>query len=71
MIWARGKRLGVRPRGGAGAEPPGRPRILKNFLKKIAKDALFLHIFQKLINHALFFACLDEKTNYWKIFRNV
>ena len=34
----------------------------ENFLKNIAKNALFLHIFQKnLTNHALIFARLDEK----------
>ena len=39
--------LGLGLVGGPGAEPPGFRRIFKKFLKKIAKNALFYHIFQK------------------------
>ena len=46
---ARGKTLlGVGLVGDPRAEPPGRRRIFKNSLKKIAKNGLFLHIFLKI-----------------------
>ena len=48
-------------------------KIFQNFNRNIAKNAWFLHIFQKnLTNHALSFARLDEKRklleNFWENF---
>ena len=38
-------------------------KIFENFHKNIAKNALFLHIFQKeLTNHALIFCAFGQKT---------
>ena len=50
-------------------------KILKNYLQKIAKNALFKHIFRKnLTNHALIFCAFGGKSqfigNFEKIFEN-
>ena len=36
-------------------------KILKNFLQKTVKNALFLHIFQKINKPCVYFSRLDEK----------
>ena len=47
-------------------------KIFESFPKKIAKNALFLHIFQKnLTHHALIFCAFGRKTQIlWKFCEN-
>ena len=46
-------------------------KFLRKFSYEIAKNALFLHIFQKnLTNHALIFRAFGRKTHCWEILRN-
>ena len=67
-----GNIFGGRPRG---AEPPDArefSKIFKNFLKKIAKNVLFQHIFQKnLTNHALDFRAFGRNYKLLENFEKI
>ena len=70
-----GNILGHPPRGGSGWGSPREAgefsKIFKRFFKKIAKNALFQHIFQKNLTKCINFSRFwTQNTNCWETLRN-